>query len=57
MSILETLKSEFHSAFPRLASGKYIHFLMLRHSQSFPVFKRMVFSILQERKLDSMLKI
>ncbi|MFG6099904.1 type I-D CRISPR-associated protein Cas7/Csc2 [Leptothoe sp. ISB3NOV94-8A] len=39
MSILETLKPEFHSAFPRLASGKYIHFLMLRHSQSFPVFQ------------------
>ncbi|MFG6107070.1 type I-D CRISPR-associated protein Cas7/Csc2 [Leptothoe sp. EHU-05/26/07-4] len=39
MSILETLKPELHSAFPRLASGKYIHFLMLRHSQSFPVFQ------------------
>lgn len=39
MSILETLKSEFHTAFPRLASGKYVHFLMVRHSQSFPVFQ------------------
>lgn len=39
MSILETLKSEFHSDFPRLASGKYVHFLLLRHSQSFPVFQ------------------
>jgi len=39
MSILDTLKSEFQAAFPRLASGKYIHFLMLRHSQSFPVFQ------------------
>jgi CRISPR-associated protein Csc2 len=36
---LETLKSEFHTALPRLASGKYVHFLMLRHSQSFPVFQ------------------
>ncbi|WP_088889830.1 type I-D CRISPR-associated protein Cas7/Csc2 [Leptolyngbya ohadii] len=39
MSILETLKPEFHVAFPRLASGKYVHFLMVRHSQSFPVFQ------------------
>ena len=39
MSILEILKPEFHTALPRLASGKYVHFLMLRHSQSFPVFQ------------------
>jgi CRISPR-associated protein Csc2 len=39
MSILETLKSEFHTVLPRLASGKYVHFIMLRHSQSFPVFQ------------------
>jgi len=39
MAILETLKAEFHTAFPRLASGKYVHFLMVRHSQSFPVFQ------------------
>jgi len=39
MSILDTLKPEFSSAFPRLASGKYVHFLMVRHSQSFPVFQ------------------
>lgn len=39
MSIITTLKPEFQSAFPRLASGKYIHFIMLRHSQSFPVFQ------------------
>ncbi len=39
MSVLTTLKSEFQSAFPRLASGKYIHFILLRHSQSFPVFQ------------------
>lgn len=39
MSILHTIKSEFHTTFPRLASGKYVHFLMLRHSQSFPVFQ------------------
>ncbi len=39
MTILETLKAEFHAAFPRLASGNYVHFLMVRHSQSFPVFQ------------------
>jgi CRISPR-associated protein Csc2 len=39
MPVLSTIKSEFHAAFPRLASGKYVHFLMLRHSQSFPVFQ------------------
>lgn len=39
MSVLETLKSQFQPAFPRLASGKYIHFIMLRNSQSFPVFQ------------------
>lgn len=39
MSILETLKPEFQNAFPRLASAHYIHFIMLRHSQSFPVFQ------------------
>jgi CRISPR-associated protein Csc2 len=39
MPALSTIKSEFHAAFPRLASGKYVHFLMLRHSQSFPVFQ------------------
>lgn len=39
MAILETLKPQFQTAFPRLASGKYVHFLMVRHSQSFPVFQ------------------
>ncbi|MBR8833506.1 MAG: type I-D CRISPR-associated protein Cas7/Csc2 [Stigonema ocellatum SAG 48.90 = DSM 106950] len=39
MTILATLKPEFQSAFPRLASGSYIHFILLRHSQSFPVFQ------------------
>ncbi|WP_266886399.1 hypothetical protein [Trichormus azollae] len=39
MNILTTLKPEFQTAFPHLASGKYIHFIMLRHSQSFPVFQ------------------
>ncbi|MEA5472501.1 type I-D CRISPR-associated protein Cas7/Csc2 [Spirulina sp. 06S082] len=39
MSILETLKPHFQPSFPRLASGKYVHFLLLRHSQSFPVFQ------------------
>ncbi|MBD1847459.1 type I-D CRISPR-associated protein Cas7/Csc2 [Cyanobacteria bacterium FACHB-63] len=39
MTILETIQSEFHAAYPRLASGKYIHILMVRHSQSFPVFQ------------------
>lgn len=39
MSILDTLKSQFQPVFPRLASGKYVHFIMLRNSQSFPVFQ------------------
>lgn len=39
MTILDQLKPQFHDDFPRLASGKYIHFVMLRHSQSFPVFQ------------------
>lgn len=39
MSILDSLKSQFQPAFPRLASGKYVHFILLRHSQSFPVFQ------------------
>jgi CRISPR-associated protein Csc2 len=39
VSILETLKPEFHSALPRLASSKYVHFFIVRHSQSFPVFQ------------------
>jgi CRISPR-associated protein Csc2 len=39
MTILESLASDFNTAFPRLASGKYIHFLLVRHSQSFPVFQ------------------
>lgn len=39
MTILENIKSQFPTAFPRLASGKYVHFIMLRHSQSFPVFQ------------------
>ncbi|KST66747.1 type I-D CRISPR-associated protein Cas7/Csc2 [Mastigocoleus testarum] len=39
MTILENLKPKFANAFPRLASGNYIHFIMLRHSQSFPVFQ------------------
>lgn len=39
MSILDTLKTEFQTTFPRLASGKYVHFLMVRYSQSFPVFQ------------------
>ncbi len=39
MSILETLKPEFHQSFPRLASGHYVHFFVVRHSQSFPVFQ------------------
>lgn len=39
MSILQKLKPQFHHAFPRLASANYIHFIMLRHSQSFPVFQ------------------
>jgi CRISPR-associated protein Csc2 len=37
--MLDSLKSQFQPAFPRLASGHYVHFLMLRYSQSFPVFQ------------------
>jgi CRISPR-associated protein Csc2 len=39
MSALDTLKPQFHANIPRLATGKYVHFLMVRHSQSFPVFQ------------------
>ena len=39
MNTLENLKPEFQTTFPRLASGKYVHFLMVRNSQSFPVFQ------------------
>ena len=39
MTILSEIKSLFNPAFPRLAGGKYIHFIMLRHTQSFPVFQ------------------
>ncbi len=39
MNILSEIKSLFNPAFPRLAGGKYIHFIMLRHTQSFPVFQ------------------
>jgi CRISPR-associated protein Csc2 len=39
MTDLTTLQPEFHKELPRLATGKYIHFIVLRHSQSFPVFQ------------------
>ncbi|MBD2060482.1 type I-D CRISPR-associated protein Cas7/Csc2 [Oculatella sp. FACHB-28] len=39
MSLLEKLRPQFHAAFPRLASGNYVHFFLVRHSQSFPVFQ------------------
>ena len=39
MTILSEIQSLFNPAFPRLAGGKYIHFIMLRHTQSFPVFQ------------------
>jgi len=39
MSVLENLKSQFHPIFPRLASGKYVHFFLVRHCQSFSVFQ------------------
>lgn len=39
MKVLESLKPQFQTNFPRLATGKYIHFIMVRHSQSFPVFQ------------------
>ncbi|WP_254566830.1 type I-D CRISPR-associated protein Cas7/Csc2 [Oscillatoria sp. HE19RPO] len=39
MTQLETIQSSFSKHFPRLAGGRYVQFLMLRHSQSFPVFQ------------------
>jgi CRISPR-associated protein Csc2 len=39
MTKLTELEPEFHSELPRLATGKYVHFIVLRHSQSFPVFQ------------------
>lgn len=39
MSQLEKIKPYFRSHFPRIATGKYIHFILVRHSQSFPVFQ------------------
>lgn len=39
MSLLEKIADELLGHFPRIASGNYIHFLVLRHSQSFPVFQ------------------
>ncbi|MEN9259182.1 MAG: type I-D CRISPR-associated protein Cas7/Csc2 [Gloeomargarita sp. SRBZ-1_bins_9] len=36
---LQALQSQLHKAFPRLASGKYVHFFLVRHSRSFPVFQ------------------
>lgn len=39
MSILEKISAKLLGHFPRIASGNYIHFLVLRHSQSFPVFQ------------------
>ncbi|MEB3150942.1 MAG: type I-D CRISPR-associated protein Cas7/Csc2 [Sphaerospermopsis sp.] len=39
-SFLHSIKPEFHTALPRLASGKYVHFVMLRHIQSFPILPK-----------------
>ena len=39
MTQLESIQSSFSKQFPRLAGGRYVQFLMLRHSQSFPVFQ------------------
>ena len=39
MTQLETIKPYLATQFPRLAGGRYVHFLMLRHSQYFPVFQ------------------
>jgi len=39
MNILASLKSNFQTTFPRLASGNYVHFFVVRHSQSFPIFQ------------------
>ncbi|NLQ04780.1 type I-D CRISPR-associated protein Cas7/Csc2 [Cylindrospermopsis raciborskii] len=36
---LDSIKPEFSTALPRLASGKYVHFVMLRHSQCFPILQ------------------
>jgi len=38
-SFLHSIKPEFPTALPRLASGKYVHFVMLRHSQCFPILQ------------------
>lgn len=39
MTTLSTLIPHFQDSFPRLATGNYVHFIFLRHSQSFPVFQ------------------
>ncbi|MFN3359950.1 MAG: type I-D CRISPR-associated protein Cas7/Csc2 [Pseudanabaenaceae cyanobacterium] len=36
---LANLTSFFHTEIPRLPNGKYIHFVTLRYSKSFPVFR------------------
>lgn len=36
---LADLTSFFHIEIPRLPDGKYIHFVTLRHSKSFPIFR------------------
>lgn len=36
---LDSIKPEFSTALPRLASGKYVHFVMLRHSECFPILQ------------------
>jgi CRISPR-associated protein Csc2 len=42
MSILSTLAANmtiFHSAFPFMPSGRYAHFVLLRETESFPLFQ------------------
>ncbi|GAB4284742.1 MAG: hypothetical protein Fur0025_15750 [Oscillatoriaceae cyanobacterium] len=39
MTALTSLSPYFLDSLPRLAQGKYIHFILLRHSQSFPVLQ------------------
>ncbi|NTV62585.1 MAG: type I-D CRISPR-associated protein Cas7/Csc2, partial [Oscillochloris sp.] len=42
MSLLSTLAADttiFHSAFPSKPSGRYAHFVLLRETESFPLFQ------------------
>jgi CRISPR-associated protein Csc2 len=42
MSILQNLAADatlFHTAFPFKPAGKYVHFVLLRETESFPLFQ------------------